>query len=258
MCLSINKLTKKFNGIKAADNLSFEIEKGSITALIGPNGSGKTTIFNLITGFLKPDSGKIFLNNKDITGHMPHNIFHYGIGRTFQNIRLFPQMTVLDNILIGLKYHLGNNLWAALIKSKNMIEEDQQNIEKARELLRLVGLSNKIHSFAGELSYGQRRLLEIARTIGTDSDFYLFDEPTAGVFPNTIHKLVEIIHNMKSKGKAILFIEHNMKVVMDISDKIIVLNHGQKIAEGTPIETQTNKKVVDIYLGQRRSYAARS
>lgn len=255
--LDTHNLSKQFDGVKAVDNLFLEIEKGSITALIGPNGSGKTTAFNLITGFLKPDLGKILFNGKDIAGHAPHRIFHYGMGRTFQNIRLFPQMSVLDNILIGLEYKHGEGLWAALTRSKKMLAEEQKNIEKAKELIKLVGLESKIDSLAGDMSHGQRRLLEIARTIGADSDFYLLDEPTAGVFPNTIPKLIDIIRDMKSRGKTILFIEHNLKVVMEISDKVIVLDSGRKIAEGTPAEIQANEKVLNAYMGKkRRRYAS--
>jgi len=248
--LHIRNLFKEFDGIKAVDDLSLAVDDNSITALVGPNGSGKTSVFNLITGFLKPNRGWIFFDGADITTVNPYQIVQRGIARTFQNIRLFPQISVLDNVMLGLNYEKGESFFAALLQTKKMKEEEGRNIKRAEEILRFVGLIEKRNELAENLSHGQRKLLELARIIALDPKVFLLDEPTAGLFPETKRTMFNLIRYLKGKGKTILFIEHDINSVMDVAEKIIVLNYGKKIAEGSPQEIRENKEVQRVYSGK--------
>ncbi|MCF6095744.1 ABC transporter ATP-binding protein [Thermovorax subterraneus] len=242
-------LTMVFGGLTALDSVNIHINKGEILGLIGPNGAGKTTLFNLLTGVYSPSRGSIYFKEREIKNLKPYQITRLGIARTFQNIRLFGEMSVLDNVIIGQHCRTRTGVFGAIFRPPAVRDEEKRVKEKAMEILEFVGLAEAAKEKAKNLPYGKQRKLEMARALATEPELILLDEPAAGMNPQETNDLIELIQKVNDMGKTVLLIEHDMKLVMGICQRIVVLDYGKKIADGTPEEVKNDENVLKAYLG---------
>jgi branched-chain amino acid transport system ATP-binding protein len=257
LLLQTTNVVKRFGGLTAVNNMTFELEQGRIASIIGPNGAGKTTFFNSLTGIYKPEEGQIDFNGRSLIGLRPDQVSARGISRTFQNIRLFGSMTVLENILVGMHTQLKQSGVDALLRTRIFLAEENIAEKKASELMQFVGLEDGGNELARNLPYGGQRRIEIARALAANPTLLLLDEPTAGMNPNETADAIKLFRRIRDeRGITVLLIEHDMRVVMNISERISVMDYGEKIAEGTPEQVRKNQHVIEAYLGRGSTQAA--
>ncbi|MED5601651.1 ABC transporter ATP-binding protein [Alloalcanivorax sp.] len=250
--LSVKNLSKEFGGVHAVEDLSFEVGKGRIHSIIGPNGAGKTTLFNLITGLYQPSAGSVHLNGRSLAGHKPHELAPLGMCRTFQNLQICMNMSALENVMLGRHRHLGQGTLASLLKLPALRRGDRECRQQCAELMEFVGCGQYLNHHASAMPYGALKRLEIARALASEPDILLLDEPAAGLNRTETDALRAVIRKIADKGITVVLVEHDMKLVMSISDQVLVLCYGRQLADGTPDEIRANPDVIDAYLGSRK------